>query len=101
MIVILAVIAAVAYTAFCLFRPTKNCRRCGGWGGKPSRWRRRGQRRQCTRCNGTGRRFRVPARVAYRIRGAMRRHATLTDRAAARTAGTDRGDEDREQARLS
>jgi hypothetical protein len=30
----------------------------------------------------------VPARIAYRIRGAMRRHDELEARAAARAAGT-------------
>jgi len=79
------------YAAFCLVRPTKACRRCGGWGSKPSRGRRTA-RRQCGRCDGTGKRFRVPARIAYRIRGAMRRHGQLTARAAART-------EEREQVR--
>jgi DnaJ-class molecular chaperone len=73
------------YAAFCLIRPTKSCRRCGGWGTKPGR-RRRATRRHCSRCDGTGRRFRVPARIAYRIRGANRRHAELTLRAAVRTA---------------
>ena len=73
------------YAAFCLIRPTKTCRRCGGWGSKPGR-RRRAERRHCRRCDGTGKRFRVAARVIYRIRGAMRRHAELTIRAAVRAA---------------
>ena len=91
-ILILAVMAGVPlYAAFCLIRPTKACRRCGGWGSKPGR-RRRSARRHCHRCDGTGKRFRVPARIAYRVRGAMRRHDQLAARAAART-------EDHEQVR--
>jgi hypothetical protein len=88
------------YAAFCLIRPTKSCRRCDGWGSKATR-RRRTPRRQCRRCDGTGKRFRVPARIAYRIRGAKRRHALLTLRAAERAAeaGTDRGVQEREQVR--
>lgn len=100
-ILILAVAAGLPlYTAFCLIRPTKSCRRCGGWGSKPSR-RRRAQRRHCRRCDGTGKRFRVPSRIAYRVRGAMRRHAVLTARAAERAAdaGPDRGGQEREQVR--
>jgi hypothetical protein len=83
---VLAIAAGLPlYAAFCLARPTKRCRRCGGWGSRPGR-RARAQRRHCRRCDGTGRRFRVPARVVYRIRGAMRRHAWLTARAAERAA---------------
>jgi hypothetical protein len=82
---ILAVMAGLPlYTAFCLLRPTRNCRRCGGWGSKPGR--RRAQRRHCRRCDGTGKRFRVPARAVYAVRGAWRRHAWLTARAAQREA---------------
>lgn len=83
---LLAVIAVglPLYTAFCLVRPDKACRRCSGWGSKPGR-RPRSARRQCARCDGTGRRFRIPARVIHRIRGAYRRHAWLTERAARRT----------------
>jgi hypothetical protein len=98
---ILAVLIGLPlYVAFCLIRPTKPCRRCGGWGSKPAR-RRRAARRQCRRCDGTGKRFRVPARITYRIRGAMRRHTELGARAAARAAGTgpDRAGEGREQVR--
>jgi len=90
---ILAIVTGLPlYAVFSLVRPTKRCRRCGGWGSKPGR-RRRSQRRHCRRCDGTGQRFRVPARLAYRIRGAMRRHGELTARAAARAA------EEREQMR--
>ena len=87
-LILAVVIGLPLYTAFCLIRPTKSCRRCGGWGSKPGR-RRRSARRHCRRCDGTGRRFRVPARIAHRVRGAMRRHAELTVRAAARTADAD------------
>lgn len=73
------------YTVFCLLRPTKSCRRCGGWGSKPGR-RRRAARRQCSRCDSTGRRFRRPARTVYAIRGAMVRHSELTARSAVRAA---------------
>jgi len=81
-----------------LIRPAKACRRCGGWGSKPARLR-RSARRQCRKCDGTGRRFRVPARIAYRIRGAIRRHAELTARAADRAADADphRGDQERDK----
>ena len=91
-LIMAALIALPLYAAFCMARPTKACRRCGGWGSKPGRCS-RSARRHCHRCDGTGKRFRVPARIAYRIRGAMRRHDQLTARAAARAA------EDREQVR--
>jgi len=93
-LILAVVIGAPLYAAFCLIRPTKSCRRCSGWGSKPGRWR--SARRQCRRCDGTGKRFRVPARIAYRIRGAMRRHAELTVRAAARTGETEQVLERRE-----
>ena len=88
------------YAAFCLIRPAKACRRCGGWGSKPGR-RRRSARRHCRRCDGTGKRFRVPARLAYAVRGAMRRHAELTARAAERAAEAepDRDGHERERVR--
>ncbi len=97
-LILAAAIGLPLYGAFCLIRPTKACRRCGGWGSKPARLR-RSARRQCRKCEGTGRRFRVPARVAYRVRGAIRRHAELTARAAARAAdaGSARSDQEREQ----
>ena len=99
-LILAAAIGLPLYAAFCLIRPTKACRRCGGWGSKPARLR-RSARRQCRRCDGTGKRFRVPARIAYRIRGAMRRHAELTARAAERSAeaGPGRGGQEREQVR--
>jgi hypothetical protein len=103
-LIIAALIGLPLYAAFCLVRPAKRCRRCGGWGSKPGRRRLPGRsrtRRQCRRCDGTGRRFRVPARIAYRVRGAMRRHGELTARAADRAAeaGPGRGARDREQVR--
>lgn len=73
------------YAVFSVLRPTKACRRCRGWGSKAAH-RRRGARRQCTRCDGTGRRFRVIARLWHRLHGASRRHAELTLRAAVRAA---------------
>ena len=99
-LIVAVLIGLPLYVAFCLVRPTKSCRRCGGWGSKPGR-RRRSQRRQCRRCDGTGERFRVPARIVYRVRGAMRRHAQLGAKAVARTAGMDarRNDGEREQVR--
>ena len=81
------------YAVFCLAVPTKKCRRCGGWGSKAGR-RARSARRHCRRCDGTGKRFRVPARIIYRLRGALRRHAWLTARAAERAAA---GPGEREQ----
>ena len=91
-LIVAVVIGLPLYTAFCLIRPAKACRRCSGWGSKPGR-RPRSARRHCRRCDGTGQRFRVPARAVYAVRGAMRRHGELTARAAART------EQQREQAR--
>jgi hypothetical protein len=87
-LILVVIIGLALYAAFCLIRPTKSCRRCSGWGSKPGRGR-RSARRHCRRCDGTGKRFRVPARIAYSIRGAMRRHAELTERTAARVAETE------------
>jgi DnaJ-class molecular chaperone len=90
-LIAVALILAAVYGLFCAVVPTKSCRRCSGWGSKPGRrllLGRRPQRRQCRKCDGTGRRFRVPARLAYRVRGALRRHGELTARAADRAAGT-------------
>lgn len=79
-----AAIGLLVYVAFSLVKTTKSCRRCSGWGSKPGR-RPRSARRQCRKCDGTGERFRVPALLAWRLRGAWRRHAWLTARAAQRT----------------
>lgn len=84
-LILAALIGLPLYAAFSLICPAKTCRRCGGWGSKPAR-RRRADRRHCTRCDGTGKRFRVPARIYHRIQGARRRHAELTLRAAVRAA---------------
>lgn len=85
-ILVLAVVIGVPlYAVFSLIRPTKKCGRCGGWGSKAGR-RRRSARRHCARCDGTGRRFRVIARIWHRIQGARRRHAELALRAAVRAA---------------
>jgi DnaJ-class molecular chaperone len=88
-LIVAALIVLALYAAFCMIRPTKACRRCGGWGSKAAR-RRRAPRRHCHRCDGTGERFRVPSRVAYGIRGAMRRHGELTARAAERSGERER-----------
>jgi DnaJ-class molecular chaperone len=84
-LILTALIGLPLYAVFCLARPTKSCRRCGGWGSKAGRSR-RAARRHCRRCDGTGQRFRVPARAIQLIRGAQRRHAVLTARAAERAA---------------
>jgi DnaJ-class molecular chaperone len=102
-LIAVVLIFVAAYGVFCAVVPTKSCRRCSGWGSKPGRrlWGRRPQRRQCRKCDGTGRRFRVPARLAYRLRGATRRHGELTARAAARSAGTGSGGSEREQEQVT
>jgi hypothetical protein len=93
---ILAMVTGVPlYAAFSVAVPLKDCRRCGGRGSKAGR-RARSARRHCRRCDGTGKRFRVAARMVYRLRGALRRHAWLTARAAERAAA---GPADREQVR--
>jgi DnaJ-class molecular chaperone len=100
-LIVAALIALPLYVLFCLvIKPTKACRRCGGWGSRAAR-RPRAQRKQCRRCDGTGRRFRWPASIAYAVRGAMRRHAQLTERTAARAerAEQNRDTADREQPR--
>lgn len=51
---------AAGYALFLLVRPTRACRSCGGWGAKGHR------RAYCTRCSGTGRRFRLGARLVHR-----------------------------------
>lgn len=58
---VLIVTALIAgYAVFLLVKPEKTCRRCGGWGA-------RGKRRSyCTRCQGTGKRFRIGARLVHR-----------------------------------
>lgn len=99
-LIMAALIGLPLYTAFCLIRPTKSCRRCGGWGSKPAR-RRRADRRHCRRCDGTGKRFRRPAQLVYRIRAIRHRQAELAIRAAERTADSSagRGPAERERVR--
>jgi hypothetical protein len=88
-VIAVVLIGLPLYVAYSLIRPTKACRRCGGWGSKPGR-RLRSARRQCQLCDGTGKRFRIGARLAYAVRGAMRRHGELAARAAARTEERER-----------
>ncbi len=92
-LIVAIVIGLPLYVAFSVAMPLKDCRRCGGWGSKAGR-RARSARRHCRRCDGTGKRFRVAARAVYRVRGALRRHAWLTARAAERAAA---GPGEREQ----
>jgi len=84
-LIVAVAIGVPLWVAFSVAVPLKDCRRCGGWGSKAGR-RARSARRHCRRCDGTGKRFRVPARIIYRLRGAWRRHAWLTARAAERAA---------------
>ena len=57
-LIVLALIAG--YAVFLLARPEKTCRSCRGWGAKGRR------RSYCTRCGGTGKRFRLGARLVHR-----------------------------------
>lgn len=58
--VLLVLGATAGYALFLLMRPTKTCRSCSGWGAKGRR------RSYCTRCGGTGKRFRLGARLVHR-----------------------------------
>lgn len=58
--VLLALGATAGYALFLLARPAKTCRSCRGWGAKGRR------RSYCTRCGGTGKRFRLGARLVHR-----------------------------------
>jgi len=60
--------AAVVFL-FLLARPTRTCRSCSGWGAKGRR------RSYCTRCGGTGRRFRLGARLVHRGAAGAYRYA--------------------------
>lgn len=54
--VLIVLAIAAGYVLSLLIRPDKTCRSCSGWGA-------RGRRRSyCTRCSGTGKRFRPGAR---------------------------------------
>jgi DnaJ-class molecular chaperone len=58
--VLIALVLIAGWAVFLLIRPTKACRRCAGWGA-------RGRRRSyCAHCRGTGRRFRLGARLVHR-----------------------------------
>lgn len=58
--VLIATALLGAYAVFLLVKPEKRCGRCRGWGA-------RGKRRiYCTRCQGTGKRFRIGARFVHR-----------------------------------
>jgi DnaJ-class molecular chaperone len=58
---ILIVLALLAgYALFLLIKPEKACRRCSGWGARGKR------RTYCSRCQGTGKRFRLGARLVHR-----------------------------------
>lgn len=61
---VLYVLAVVAgYVVFVLARPQRRCRRCSGWGSKGLRRRRRAA---CSRCGGSGVRFRLGAPLVHR-----------------------------------
>ena len=60
MIHVLVILALVpAYAVFLLVKPDKQCRSCRGWGAKGRR------RAACSRCGGTGKRFRIGARLVH------------------------------------
>lgn len=56
-LVILALLAGWALSL--LVKPAKQCRSCRGWGAKGRR------RSACAKCGGTGKRFRVGARLVH------------------------------------
>jgi DnaJ-class molecular chaperone len=67
--VLLVLGAAAGYSLFLLARPMKTCRSCRGWGAK-------GRRRSfCARCGGTGKTFRLGARLVHRGAAAAYRYA--------------------------
>ena len=67
---VLIVLAALAgYALFLLIRPEKTCRSCRGWGAKGRR------RSYCARCGGTGKRFRLGARLVHRGAAEVYRYA--------------------------
>jgi DnaJ-class molecular chaperone len=67
---VLIVTAAIAgYAVFLLIKPEKRCRKCGGWGARGKR------RAYCPRCQGTGKRFRLGARLVHRGAATAYRHA--------------------------
>lgn len=63
-------LVALGYAALCAVSPVGTCRKCRGWGAAVSVSRfsgrlRRG--RECRRCNGHGRTFRVGRRIYHRL----------------------------------
>ena len=67
--VLLVLGAAAGYALFLLVRPEKTCRSCRGWGAKGRR------RSYCARCGGTGKRFRLGARLVHRGSAEPHRYA--------------------------
>ena len=59
--VLIALGLAAGYALFLLIRPDKTCQSCARYRGRP-----------CRRCGGTGRRFRLGARLVHR--GAVQAH---------------------------
>jgi len=59
---LLIVLAAIViYAVFALVKPDKACGKCSGWGLKT----RRRRSKACPRCKGTGRPFRLGARLVH------------------------------------
>ena len=67
--VLLVLGATAGYAVFLLVRPEKTCRRCSGWGARGKR------RTYCSRCQGTGKRFRLSARLVHRGAAGAYRYA--------------------------
>jgi hypothetical protein len=61
--------AIVGYALFVLASPKTGCPKCRGFGTKGRR-----RRRPCSRCGGTGIRFRPGAPLLYRAISGYRRH---------------------------
>lgn len=60
---LLIILAAVAgYAVFALVKPDKACGKCSGWGLGT---RRRRRNKACPRCKGTGKQFRLGARLVH------------------------------------
>jgi hypothetical protein len=59
---------AAGYGVFLLVSPSTGCRRCSG-GGRAGR-----RPRTCPRCGGTGRQFRLGARLVHRGKAAAHRY---------------------------
>ena len=67
--VLMALAILALYLLYAAARPRKRCRTCRGWGAKGHRRR----RAACTRCGGTGTRFRLAAVLLYRGAAAVTR----------------------------